>query len=162
MSKFTCKGCLGPRQHGVSGYCKAKNCQKLSRQQRDAARRGKPARQRVKGRTPAQWYYDRLKADPAFRACKNARVRVGLFLRNKSCNSKSLGASCSELRSYIEAKFSAGMSWENYGEWHLDHIYPLSVAYSDGPDAFAKACHYTNLQPLWRRDNLVKSNRVSI
>ena len=59
--------------------------------------------------------------------------------------------------SYIESKFTEGMRLDNYGEWHLDHIKPLSNCgnYSD----ILKYNHYTNIQPLWAKDNILKSNK---
>jgi len=47
---------------------------------------------------------------------------------------------------------------ENHGKWHIDHIIPLSSATSK--DELLKLCHYSNLQPLWKVDNLQKSNLI--
>jgi len=60
---------------------------------------------------------------------------------------------------YIENKFTIGMTWENYGRggWEIDHIIPISSAKTK--EDVLKLCHYTNLQPLWWRDNLKKSNK---
>lgn len=49
------------------------------------------------------------------------------------------------------------MNWENYGEWHLDHIIPIS--YAKTIEDIYKLNHYTNLQPLWASENLSKGNR---
>lgn len=106
------------------------------------------------------WYYNKLKTDPAFRATKNARTRTNQFLSGKFKYSKSLGCSHAEFKAYIEAQFKEGMTWNNYGDWHIDHKYPLSLAYKEGSEAFANACHYTNLQPLWAKENLSKSNSI--
>jgi hypothetical protein len=97
-------------------------------------------------------------SDPSYRALRNARDRVKKMVQGKICFSKSLGCSFKDFKAHIEQQFHPGMTWENYGEWHIDHKYPLSRALNEGPDSFAKACHYTNLQPLWALDNILKSN----
>ena len=68
-----------------------------------------------------------------------------------------VGCQLPELRQHLEAQFTAGMSWANYGSWHVDHVKPLSKATSR--EELASLCHYTNLQPLWARDNLKKGAR---
>jgi hypothetical protein len=50
------------------------------------------------------------------------------------------------------------MNWDNMGEWHIDHIIPLSTANSE--DDIINLCNYKNLQPLWEKDNLEKSNKI--
>ena len=50
------------------------------------------------------------------------------------------------------------MSWSNHGEWHLDHIYPVSLAKDQ--NHVIELNHYTNFQPLWASDNLSKGNRL--
>jgi hypothetical protein len=69
---------------------------------------------------------------------------------------KDLGCSIEELKKHIESQFTEGMNWDNYGEWHIDHIVPLSFFKLDNPIELRSACHYTNLQPLWATDNLKK------
>ena len=64
-----------------------------------------------------------------------------------------------ELVTHIESLFLPGMTWDNYGQWHIDHVIPdKSFDYSD-KDQFAKCWALTNLQPLWAHDNLVKNGK---
>lgn len=81
------------------------------------------------------------------------------YKKNKSIN-EVIGCSPEFLKHYLEEKFTEGMTWENHGfyGWHIDHIIPLSSAKSE--DEIYKLCHYTNLQPLWSTDNLVKGNKI--
>jgi hypothetical protein len=69
-----------------------------------------------------------------------------------------IGCTNHELKIYLEQKFLEGMSWDNHGKWHIDHIIPLCTA-KNKQEAIALN-HYTNLQPLWAQDNLRKSKRV--
>jgi hypothetical protein len=106
-----------------------------------------------------KYYQTKLKIDPFYRACGNIRRRAKEVLKT-GANSSTLGCNGKQLKTHLESQFVPGMTWENYGEWHIDHIYPLSVAYAKGPESFKKACHYTNLQPLWAVDNLRKSDTI--
>jgi hypothetical protein len=73
-----------------------------------------------------------------------------------------LGCTIDYFKEYLESQFTEGMSWENYGKggWHLDHIIPCS--YFDFSDPYCqKVCfHFLNLQPLWEKENLKKSNKL--
>ena len=69
-----------------------------------------------------------------------------------------VGCTVQELRDHLESKFTDGMSWENHGEWHVDHIKPCA-SYALADEAQQKECfHYTNLQPLWANDNMSKGS----
>jgi hypothetical protein len=69
-----------------------------------------------------------------------------------------VGVSYDEFKVYLESKFVSGMSWDNRGEWHIDHIIPLSSAKNE--EELRRLCYYTNMQPLWGEDNLKKSNKI--
>jgi hypothetical protein len=67
-----------------------------------------------------------------------------------------------ELKNHIEKQFKEGMTWENHGDWHIDHIIPLKYK-QDGIapslEEISKRLHYKNTQPLWAEDNIAKGNR---
>ena len=71
-----------------------------------------------------------------------------------------LGCSLDECRASLESKFTEGMNFDNYGEWEIDHIKPISSFDMSSDDDIKKCCHYTNLQPLWRFDNRSKHNKI--
>lgn len=72
-----------------------------------------------------------------------------------------LGYTADDLRQHLERQFAKGMSWDNYGEWHVDHIVPVaSFTFSSADDAEFKACwSLTNLRPLWAADNMSKKHK---
>jgi hypothetical protein len=63
-----------------------------------------------------------------------------------------------QLKQYLESKFQTGMTWKNWSKdgWHLDHIIPLVKFNLQDKQQFLIAYNYTNLQPLWAKDNLEK------
>jgi hypothetical protein len=73
-----------------------------------------------------------------------------------------LGCNQKEFLKYIESKFQNGMTFDNYGKfgWHIDHIIPCSAFDLTKEEEQKKCFHYTNLQPLWWRDNIIKSNKI--
>ena len=71
-----------------------------------------------------------------------------------------LGCSYSELAAHLEQQFRSGMTWDNRGEWHIDHIVPLASAQTE--EEVLSLCHYTNLQPLWAAENLSKGARLPV
>ena len=105
------------------------------------------------------YFKKRRENDVLFRLSSYLRNRTRKFLSNRSKPTKEIiGIELGELRLYLESLFCEGMSWDNYGTWHIDHIIPLSSAKSE--DELLKLCHYTNLQPLFAKDNIIKSNKI--
>lgn len=96
------------------------------------------------------------------------RVRLRNLIRNSfrkqgykkfNLSTESIvGINYNEFKEHLESKFLEGMTWENRGEWHIDHIIPLSS--STSRDDLIRLCHYTNLQPLWAIDNMKKGNKI--
>jgi hypothetical protein len=96
-------------------------------------------------------------------AARRSRDLLYTALRRKHRNSSAfqrLGAGYEEFRAYIAEFFVTGMSWDNYGEWHLDHRRPLSSFDLTDPAQLAQALHHTNYRPLWASDNLSKGTRI--
>jgi hypothetical protein len=106
---------------------------------------------------------NRLKNDPLFRLSINISSRIRGYLKINNITKKNttfdiVGCNPHELKTHLEKNFIGNMSWENYGEWHIDHIIPLSSASNE--EELYKLCHFTNLQPLWAEDNLKKGNKL--
>jgi len=111
-----------------------------------------------------EYFKQRKKTDPLFKLSGSIRnliyysiTRQGYSKRSKTY--KILGCTFEEFKIHLEKQFTKGMTWENQGEWHLDHIYPVSLA--EDEDHLIKLNHYTNFQPLWAIDNLVKGNKLN-
>jgi len=86
-----------------------------------------------------------------------ARLRKVLKGKNKSKRTEVLvGCSIEELKNYIEKRFEDGMSWCNYGKWHIDHIVPCNSFDLIKESEQRKCFHFSNLQPLWAKDNIRK------
>lgn len=128
---------------------------------------------RKKNKDKVRGYYLRhvkkkLREDDLFRLQQNVRTRICGALANASVSKESrtltlVGCTAAELRKYMQSKFLPGMTWDNRGRhgWHIDHIIPLAKLDLRDPDQQAAAFHYTNLQPLWAKDNLKKSDKVT-
>lgn len=79
-------------------------------------------------------------------------------MRKNGRTAEILGCDFEFLISHIEKQFVAGMTWKNKGDWHIDHIIPMALAQNEAE--MIKLCHYSNLRPMWARDNIVKGSRI--
>lgn len=108
------------------------------------------------------WNKRKRLESPAFRTSQNLKTRIYTILKGKKRNMTRalIGCSPDELVAHIKSKFLPGMSWDNYGRntWHIDHIRPCSSFNLLDPQQQKECFHYTNLQPLWAKDNLKKSD----
>jgi hypothetical protein len=137
MTEYRCSFCGGSfKNNNPTYYYCSDNCRKKSRYKRDMS-------------------------NIQFVLGKNLRSRINTCLKNRSTRLSLIdliGISLEELIVYLESKFLPGMSWDNYGNkgWHIDHIRPMSSFDLTNLEQQKCAMHYTNLQPLWAKDNLSK------
>lgn len=105
--------------------------------------------------------------DPKYRL--GVRTRTAVYTCLKEANVAKyrstfdiLGYTIEELMTHLESLFTDGMTWDNYGEWHVDHIIPMSsfVFESVDDDGFKECWKLDNLQPLWGPDNLSKGSKI--
>lgn len=108
---------------------------------------------------------ERYHSDSKYRLTKNIRSRTlsafkALGVKKETKTMSMLGCTIDELKDHIESLFTDGMNWENQGQWHIDHIIPISSAKNN--EDLMKLSHYTNLQPMWEIENKRKSNKILI
>jgi hypothetical protein len=169
---YLCKECLieksrsyKKRNHekvlnSYSNYRK-NNYEKMKESRKDYISRNK---EKI---TKYRTYYSkkRRKESNEVRMSENIRRRINHFLKTVNIPKKGstfdiVGCTPQFLKEHLEMNFKDGMNWENYGlyGWHIDHIIPLSSA--EDEDGVYKLCHYTNLQPLWAKENLSKGSKI--
>lgn len=105
--------------------------------------------------------FEKYHSNPIEKLKQNYRNRIRKVIDRKTIPSNSiLGCSWKTFKQHIENQFQVGMTWDNHGQygWHLDHKKPLASANTN--EELIMLNHYTNLQPLWWRDNLSKSDKI--
>lgn len=104
-----------------------------------------------------------------------SHFRIGLRIRSRVFNAIKqgggrkpgrtfdiTGCTVHQLKAWLESQFCARMSWDNYGRaWHIDHIMPCASFDLSKPEHVRQCFHYTNLQPLWARANIRKSDKIT-
>lgn len=107
----------------------------------------------------------RYQTDSNYRLIVNTRTRLTLALRGRIKSGRTfelLGCTLSELRAHLEKQFRPGMTWENYGPvWHADHIRPCASFDLADPEQQKICFHFSNLQPLFKEENLKKGAKYS-
>jgi hypothetical protein len=106
---------------------------------------------------------NRKKINPLFKLMCNIRTRIRTSIIKKGYTKQSktyqiLGCSYEDFKQHIERQFTKGMTWENQGQWHLDHIYPVSLAKDE--QELIRLNHYTNFQPMWALENIIKGKKI--
>jgi hypothetical protein len=103
----------------------------------------------------------RADVDPLFRLIRNtSRLINNSISRNgykkESKTHEILGCSFVDFKKHLESQFAEGMTWDNQGEWHIDHRIPHSAGKTE--EEVLKLNHHSNLQPMWWRPNIIKSD----
>jgi hypothetical protein len=126
---------------------------------------------REENREPLNEYkrhYEKTKkdSDPAYKLACYTRTAIYTCLKERNIDKYKntfdlLPYTLEELIGHLESKFKEGMTWENYGQWHVDHIKPMvSFDIKEPTDkSFQECWSLSNLQPLWEHDNLSKGSR---
>ena len=113
-------------------------------------------------------YHTKIKHDPIALLTLRIRDRMAKAMKRYASGTiktgsrlRYLGCSAPELCRYVQGMWKHGMTWQNYGKaWHLDHVIPLASFSLTQEEQRHKAFHYTNLQPLWAKENIRKSDTV--
>ena len=181
--KTSCKSCDRKR----SANYKLNNLEKVRENYRDYGRRNKEKRENysvnyyksnrdeILVKQKEYWSKQQNKERKALRKreqwqrdenlkiVSNCRSRMYKALKGQKkskSTEKLVGCLFSELKTCLESKFLEGMNWNNYGEWHIDHILPCASFDLSKKEEQEKCFHYTNLQPLWGIDNLLKRDKI--
>lgn len=174
------------RKDGVQAYCKS--CQEIQRVKRWSENREQELdnkrqwqaknaehcaeynrqwadKNRERKRQNHKEYQRQLRRDPAHRlhqrisrGMRKSLSRLGMRKGGESWE-KMLGYDRLELKAHLERQFRPGMTWDNMGDWHIDHIIPLA---SFDADDIAAAWSITNLRPLWASENVKKHARRTL
>jgi hypothetical protein len=113
----------------------------------------------------ADYMRRRRRQNPSAAIAERLRARIKAATRAGGAAKASgigatTGCSSAELSQWIEKQFLPGMTWDNRSEWHIDHIIPCSAFNMTDVSQQQVAFHFTNLRPLWARDNLLKRGKV--
>jgi len=117
-----------------------------------------------KNKTIISQYYKKINNNKIDQIFNSITKRIYKVLLKQNINKKYtylelLGCDLLEFELDLISKFKDGMILENYGEWEIDHIKPISLFNLNNDTELFECCNYTNLQPLWKKENILKSNK---
>jgi hypothetical protein len=118
-------------------------------------------------KTKRDYERNRKASDPLYKLISNFRTAIYQVLKESNVEKNGhyfdiLGYTPEELINHLEKQFTEGMTWDNYGEFHVDHKLPISSfnIKEIGDEEFMKCWSLDNLQPMWGEENIRKSNKI--
>lgn len=143
---------------------KKRACDKKYYENNSEKKRAYVKKYRENNRDKARAYLKRrYDTDIKFRTKTLLRTRIKDALKKKKKSSRSMeliGCSIQHFMKHIEKQFVPGMTWENQGEWHIDHMMPCASFDLEDPEQQRRCFHYTNQQPLWAAENISKGDKI--
>jgi hypothetical protein len=147
-----------PHAKAYRAKLRAVNADKYAEYQREYLARPEKAEKRKKWNRE---YQQKRLLDPFYRLSTNISRSIRSSIRSNKGGRKwedILGYSLQDLKNHLEKQFISGMTWANYGKWHIDHKRPIAsfnITSTDCED-FKVCWALSNLQPLWAKDNIQK------
>lgn len=176
MENITCKKCLIEKEYELfakKGKQKPYICKScLNHKERENRSRNPDAYNKKKreiysltkdkiNETRRKTLQKRRDTDPKYRVMMALHCRLYMAVKQHQGKTMELtGCSKEELLNHLSSKFTEGMTWENYGKWHIDHIRPCASFNLTDPEEQKICFHWTNLQPLWAIDNIKKGSTI--
>jgi hypothetical protein len=155
FKKRNAKNAQKRKDYGQKYY--AENKEQVQEYKRDYYEKNK---EEIKDRVKEN-HYNRRKTDPLYDLVCHMRLMVYRYIKKKDQRTHEIiGCSPEELKNYIESLWLPNMTWDNHTHdgWHIDHIIPLCAGKTE--EEIYKLNHFTNLQPLWAKDNLSKGGKI--
>lgn len=157
-------------KNGFNHMCKScvKEYEQLHKEKRRAYHKAYKQQNLEKNREKRNEYEKIYQAkrkanDPLYKFRKSIQSLIYNSMTKKGFSKQSrtheiLGCSYEDFKLHIEKQFTEGMNWDNHGEWHYDHILPVSLG--ETIEEILALNHWSNFQPLWAEDNIRKSNKI--
>lgn len=101
----------------------------------------------------------RRRESDQYRIAKSVSTAISKAMRSRKSGrswESIVGYSLSDLTAHMERQFTPGMTFENYGEWHIDHIVPRNDFCLDDDEQIRACWALTNLRPIWAAENCSK------
>lgn len=139
---------------------------KLKNPEKVALQKAKTEQWRANNKDKVRGWNNAQSKKPENRIRNSVRGRIrNLIKGNKGKHkvhrtSERLGCTVHFFKKWLESQFEKGMSWSNYGKWHIDHIVPVSRFDLSKQSELLKCCHYTNMRPLWAKENMQKTDKI--